>query len=130
VLFDARADRVYAGGWLVESQGYRPFLPPTALTLGDLDRHSLPEGVRLCGSGAERHAETLEEKGFTVFPAPLGAPSAAGLIGVHRATYPARRPRPLRPGEVWTPDYLRPSQPERLAAASGEVPTRISPSAP
>jgi tRNA threonylcarbamoyladenosine biosynthesis protein TsaB len=121
VLFDARADRVYGAGWMPDGVGYQPFLPPSAMTLGELDPRGFPKGVQLCGTGAQRHASVLRERGFTVLQAPLGAPSAVGLIGVHLATDPAFRPSPLMPGEVWAPDYLRPSQPERLATALGRA---------
>jgi tRNA threonylcarbamoyladenosine biosynthesis protein TsaB len=121
VLFDARADRVYGAGWMSDGVDDQPFLPPSAMTLGELDPRDFPKGVQLCGTGAQRHASVLRERGFNVLRAPLGAPSAVGLIGVHLATDPAFRPSPLMPGEVWAPDYLRPSQPERLAAALGRA---------
>lgn len=115
VLFDARADRLYAGGWEAGELWHRPFLAPTALTLGELEQCTFPEGVQVCGSGTHRHKAALEACGFGLYPPPHGAASGVGLLSLHLALSPENRPVPLMPGMVWTPDYLRPSQPERLA---------------
>jgi tRNA threonylcarbamoyl adenosine modification protein YeaZ len=122
VLFDARADRVYAAGWQSDAPAPVPFLAPSALTLGELPGLGLPAGTHACGSGASRHREALEAWGITVLPEPLGEPSASGLLRAHWAETAANggaAALPLAPGTLWAPDYLRPSQPERLAAAEG-----------
>jgi len=126
ILFDARADRVYAAGWWSDEGRLAPFLEPSALTLGDLPGLGLPAGTHAAGSGAWRHREVLEGWGITVLPEPLGEPSASGLLRAHwadgasaGASAGRAAASPLAPGTLWAPDYLRPSQPERLAAAKG-----------
>ncbi len=136
VLLDARADRLYGGAWRYAGGDDRvtPLLPPTALTLGEVAplpflQAELPtlqgEGmdhdakVVASGSGALRHQAHLEALGLRVLPPPAGVPSAEGLL---RLAW--RRARagtlPLHPpGSPWSPAYLRPSQPERLAAEAG-----------
>jgi tRNA threonylcarbamoyl adenosine modification protein YeaZ len=123
VLFDARADRLYAAGWGGDTGSPTPFLAPTAITLGELAGLDLPPGVQACGSGAWCHREVLEDAGIQVLPAPLGEPTAAGLMLAHWAACRSGLPTPLSlaPGTVWAPNYLRPSQPERLAAIAGRT---------
>ena len=110
VLFDARADRLYAACYRFLSGRIEELEAPEALTLDELLSRPLAENVLFCGDGAHRHAEVLDNAGYRVLPFPAGLPTAEGLLRVH-ALDP--EPRAEAPDSRWEPDYLRPSQPER-----------------
>jgi len=116
VLFDARGDRLYGGGWSRRDGVLSTWLEPRALTVQDVLEMTLPDGCELCGTGAVRHAAVWREAGRTVLPLPVGVPSAEGLLRV-RAELSGAAPA----GKDWEPAYLRPSQPEREAAVQGSL---------
>ncbi len=116
VLFDARADRLYAACYRFLPGVVEETVAPEAITLDDLLRRDLPENVLFCGDGAHRHAEVLDGEGHRILPFPAGLPTAEGLLRIH-ALHPDAAPEPA--GSRWEPDYLRPSQPEREAEVSG-----------
>jgi tRNA threonylcarbamoyl adenosine modification protein YeaZ len=110
VLFDARADRVYAGCYRFPDGGMEELRSPEALTVDELLARELPGDTLFCGSGALAHAELLDGEGFTVLPYPAGLPTAEGLLRVH-LLHPGASP--LDPGSRWEPEYLRVSSAER-----------------
>lgn len=110
VLFDARADRVYAGCYRFPAEGMEELRSPEALTIDELLAQDLPGHTLFCGSGALAHAELLDGEGFTVLPYPAGLPTAEGLLRVHHL-HPGASP--LDPGSRWEPQYLRASSAER-----------------
>src|SRR5690606_14808617 len=98
VLFDARADRVYAGCYLFRAGGMEELRSPDALTIDELLAQDLVPETLFCGSGAQAHTELLRGEGFTVLPYPAGLPTAEGLLRVHHL-HPGARP--LDPGSRW-----------------------------
>jgi tRNA threonylcarbamoyladenosine biosynthesis protein TsaB len=112
VLFDARADRVYAAAYRFGPTVLEEILPPQALTLDALRDCALPPGTSASGSGAWAHAEFLAAEGFAVLPPPLGRPTGEGLLAVHGLNPGAS---PLSDHSRWEPDYLRDSSAEREA---------------
>jgi tRNA threonylcarbamoyladenosine biosynthesis protein TsaB len=123
VLLDARADRLYGGAWHYGADGaVTPLLLPAALTVAELQ--ALPaihggEAVTAFGDGALRHAPVLERLGVRVVAPPEGVPSAEGLLALAWRLQGEGALPAVAPGEPWSPDYLRASQPERLAAGRG-----------
>ena len=115
VLFDARADRVYAACYHATDEGLQELVPPHCTTIQEV-LSEIPRGPTLFGGdGADRHAYEIRRAGFTVLPPPLGMPTAAGLLAV----VGGRSERTLV-GNVarWTPQYLRPSSAERVHGGS------------
>jgi tRNA threonylcarbamoyladenosine biosynthesis protein TsaB len=110
VLFDARADRLYAACYRFLPGRMEELVAPHALTLDELLDRELPENVLFCGDGAHQHAEVLDGEGHRILPFPAGLPTAEGLLRIH-ALHPGTEPE--APGSRWEPDYLRPSQPDR-----------------
>lgn len=128
VLFDARGDRLFCACFrlgptlhpvLGESSGQEPdqapdrlpergvveiVEPPSFRHLSELVEASTFAAVPHCGSGATRHAVALAEAGRIILPAPMGVPSADGLL-LHMASPSA--PPPLDSPFDWEPDYLR-----------------------
>jgi tRNA threonylcarbamoyl adenosine modification protein YeaZ len=133
VLFDARGDRVYAGGWIRRDSGsgegvLETVLPPQPQTIGELLALPFAPGVEFSGDGALRHRARIEELGFTVMEPPVGFPHPEGFLRVRRedpGVQPVAQPGE-QPGERgaaargWEPAYLCPSQPEREAQARGD----------
>ncbi len=116
VLFDARADRLYGGCWRFADGGVECLVPPAAFTVDEFLDMDLPTHLLLCGEGAHRHAEILEAHDHRILPPPAGLPLAEGLLKLHALDL-STPPEPA--GSRWEPDYLRPPQPEREAAAQG-----------
>lgn len=105
VLFDARADRVYAACYRVEgARVVETPLAPHATRIGDLLDEGVPAGAILMGSGATGHAATLRARGHEVAPPPAGVPTAGALLRLLLAS-PARAP--IGPLEPWEPEYVK-----------------------
>ena len=113
VLFDARSDRVYGACYRPTGSGFEVLVPPHSTTIGTVLSGDLPVSV-FAGDGAQRHADEIRGAGFTLLPAPLGMPTAAGLLRVV-ASSPAREP--VEDVARWQPDYLRSSSAERCAGS-------------
>lgn len=109
VLFDARSDRVYGACYRPTESGFEVVIPPHSTTIGAVLTEGLPLSV-FAGDGAQRHADEIRTAGFTLLPAPLGMPTAAGLLRVI-ADSPSREP--VEHIGLWQPDYLRSSSAER-----------------
>ena len=110
VLFDARSDRVYGACYVPTDHRFEELIPPHATTIGEI----LADDIPLCsfvGDGAERHCDEIRGAGFPVLPAPIGMPSAEGLVDLVGRS-PCRPP--VADIALWEPDYLRPSSAERL----------------
>jgi len=116
VLFDARGDRVFAGGYEVGPKGVRVTREPGAFHLTDLLDEGLTEGADVVGNGAERHRRAIEARGYAVLEAPAGVPSARGLLYVLRHGGAAE---PVADPGRWEPDYLRDSSAERERHGGG-----------
>ena len=113
VLFDARSDRVYGACYQPSGSGFEVLVPPHSTTIGAVLSGDLPFSV-FAGDGAQRHADEIRGAGFTLLPAPLGMPTAAGLLRVV-ASSPAREP--VEDVARWQPDYLRSSSAERCVGS-------------
>jgi tRNA A37 threonylcarbamoyladenosine modification protein TsaB len=109
VLFDARADRVYGACYRPTGSGFDVLIPPHSTTIGEVLSAGVPFSV-FAGDGAVRHADEIRGAGLTLLPAPLGMPTAAGLLRVI-ADSPSREP--VEDVARWQPDYLRSSSAER-----------------
>lgn len=126
VLFDARGDRLYGGGWLHQARGegghegreptLECWMEPRALTVSEVLALAHPTGCVLCGDGALQHSERFGEGGLCVLPPPSGFPSPEGIFRA-RAELKGLGPVAGAATGGWEPAYLRPSQPEREAAA-------------
>ena len=113
VLFDARSDRVYGACYRPTGGGLEVLIPPHSTTVGAVLSEGLPFSV-FAGDGAQRHADEIRGAGFMVLPAPLGMPTAAGLLRVI-ADSPSREP--VEDMARWQPDYLRTSSAQRCAGS-------------
>lgn len=111
VLFDARADRVYAACYLPTGRGLDVLVPPHSTTISELLSGEVPFAV-FAGDGTLRHADEIRGSGFPVLPHPLGVPTADALLEILGAA-PGRLP--VEDAALWEPEYLRPSSAERLA---------------
>lgn len=116
VLFDARGNRAYGACFRLRGARIEVLLPPALVTVDALVEEELPAGVMFCGDGALRHAERLQAAGHRVLDAPVGLPTADGLV---RAVVLDPGVAARAPGEKWAPEYLRPSSAEREARRSG-----------
>ena len=114
VLFDARADRVYAACYLPTEHGLQELIAPHSTTIGEILSGDVPCSI-FGGDGADRHADEIRGAGFPVLPTPMAMPTADGLLTILREG-PARAP--VEDLARWEPDYLRPSSAERLSAAA------------
>jgi tRNA threonylcarbamoyladenosine biosynthesis protein TsaB len=117
VLFDARADRVYAAAYRIIHGSLETLLRPTASTISELVDHLIPTGSLIMGDGVLRHRALLEGSGNPVLPPPHGLPSAQGLLRL-MALEPT--PEPLEDTARWEPEYLRESGAERMWKARKE----------
>ena len=113
VLFDARSDRVYGACYRPTGSGFEVLVPPHSTTIGAVLSGDLPFSV-FAGDGAQRHADEIRGAGFTLLPAPLGMPTAAGLLRVV-ASSPAREP--VEDVARWQPEYLRSTSAERCVGS-------------
>jgi len=109
VLFDARSDRVYGACYRPTGSGFEVLVPPHSTTIGAVLSDGVPFSV-FAGDGAQRHADEIRGAGFTLLPAPLGMPTAAGLL---RVVASSRAREPVEDVARWQPDYLRSSSAER-----------------
>jgi tRNA threonylcarbamoyladenosine biosynthesis protein TsaB len=106
VLFDARADRVYAGCYRVEATGVEELIAPHATRISDLIEDPPPAGARFVGTGAIAHREALEAAGCPVDDPPAGIPTAAALL-VLMKVHADREPVPAL--NRWEPEYVKES---------------------
>ncbi len=109
VLFDARSDRVYGACYLPTGNGLEVLVAPHSTTIGAVLSEDLPFSV-FAGDGAQRHADEVRGAGFTLLPAPLGMPTAAGLL---RVVENSPSLEPVEDVAHWQPDYLRSSSAQR-----------------
>jgi len=110
VLFDARADRVYAACYGVGSVGVETLVPPHATDLGTLLASDVPPGAAFAGDGAERHRHAIEGAGYAVLPGPLGEPTADALV-CYLTLHPDTPP--VAAIDTWEPRYVKASSAER-----------------
>lgn len=110
VLFDARAERVYAACFEVGSQSLVCRVHPHASELRRVLAGDVPVGAVFVGDGSARHAAAIRAAGFEVLPPPAGQPTGEALLQIL-----GRRPDtvPLSRVETWEPAYLKPSSAER-----------------
>ena len=111
ILFDARSDRVYGACYRPTGNGFEELIAPHSTTIGAVLSEGLPFSV-FAGDGAQRHADEIRGAGFGLLPAPLGMPTAAGLLRAVE-NFPSRGP--VEDVARWEPDYLRSSSAERCA---------------
>ncbi len=117
VLFDARSDRVYGACYRPTGSGFEVLIPPHSTTIGEVLFDGLPFSV-FAGDGAQRHADEIRGAGFTLLPAPLGMPTAAGLL---RSVADSPSRGPLEDVARWQPEYLRSSSAERFAGSGART---------
>lgn len=110
ILFDARADRVYAACYGVGSRGVETLLPPHASDLRTVLGGDVPAGALFAGDGAERHRRAIEGAGFGLLTSPVGDPTADALIYL-LALHPDTPP--VDSLELWEPRYVKASNAER-----------------
>jgi len=115
VLFDARADRVYAGCWLPTDDGLDELIAPHATTIEALLSGEIPLSV-FCGSGATRHEDELRGAGLAVLGPGIGMPTADGLVRLFAA---APDPVPVDDPGRWEPLYLRDTGAVRMRKQHG-----------
>jgi len=113
VLFDARSDRVYGACYRLTSGGFEVLVPPHATTIGEVLTDTLPSAV-FSGDGAQRHEDEIRAAGLRLLPAPLGMPTAAGLL---KAVEYSQSRAPVEDVSRWQPEYLRTSSVERLSGS-------------
>ena len=113
VLFDARRDRVYGACYRPTGGGLEVLVPPHSSTIGEVLSEGVPFSV-FVGDGAQKHADEIRGAGFTLLPAPLGMPTAAGLLKAVAGS-PSREP--VEDVARWQPHYLRSSSAERCAGS-------------
>lgn len=117
VLFDARADRLYAAAYRETDGNIKTLLDPCATTLHEvLDRDLIPPGSFLLGDGALRHRDLLEAIGHPILGPPWGGGSARGLLRLLSLDPSAA---PLDDPGQWEPDYLRETGAVKLAKHAG-----------
>ncbi|HKJ02996.1 MAG TPA: tRNA (adenosine(37)-N6)-threonylcarbamoyltransferase complex dimerization subunit type 1 TsaB [Longimicrobiales bacterium] len=110
VLFDARAERVYAACYGVGSLGLETLVPPHASDLRVVLGGDVPAGAAFAGDGAGRHRRAIEGAGFHVLASPVGDPTADALL--HLMSLHPETP-PVKSLERWEPRYVKASNAER-----------------
>jgi tRNA threonylcarbamoyladenosine biosynthesis protein TsaB len=110
VLFDARGDRLFTASYRLTGAMPEVLRPPRFARLPEVLADRELAGAGFCGDGAVRHTKALEDDGRLVLPAPLGFPTADGLLRV-LALSPELPP--LEDPYGWEPDYLRESSARR-----------------
>jgi tRNA threonylcarbamoyl adenosine modification protein YeaZ len=110
ILFDARADRVYAACYAVGADGIETLVPPCATDLRTLLASDVPVGAAFAGDGAERHRYVIEAAGFPVQDEPVGEPTGDALV---RYLSLHRNAPPVAAFETWEPRYVKASSAER-----------------
>ena len=113
VLFDARSDRVYGACYRPTRNGFDVLIPPHSTTIGAVLSGGVPFSL-FAGDGAQKHADEIRGAGFTLLPAPLGMPTAAGLLRA-LANSPSRDS--VADLARWQPEYLRSSSAERCSGS-------------
>ncbi len=114
VLFDARADRVYAACYAVGTDGLETLVEPYATDLRTLLASDVPVGAAFAGDGAQRHRPAIEAAGFAVLEEPVGEPSGDALV---RYLAMHRDAPPVAALETWEPRYVKASSAERAWTA-------------
>ncbi len=112
VLFDARADRVYAGCYGMGGRGMQTLVHPHATDLRTVLAADVPPGAEFVGDGSVKHAAAIQGAGFAV-PEGVSADSTGdGLLN-----FLAINPDvpPVAKLETWEPRYLKPSSAERVS---------------
>jgi len=110
VLFDARADRVYAACYGVGSVGVETLVPPHATDLRTLLASDVPPSAVFAGEGAQRHLRAIEDAGYPVLARPVGEPTADALV-YYMALHPGTTP--VEALDTWEPRYVKASSAER-----------------
>lgn len=110
VLFDARAERVYGGCWLLRPDQRIEVVSPHAGEISDVLGRELARETVFVGDGAEKHRALIEGAGFRVVATNPDYGVADGLIRFHTMgdTEPVADPA------GWEPAYVRVSGAERL----------------
>jgi tRNA threonylcarbamoyladenosine biosynthesis protein TsaB len=117
VLFDARGERVYAGGYRVLAEELETLVSPRATTVGEVLENLIPPGAFLMGDGAVRHRDILEGAGHRILSSPSGWPSAFGLLRLVSLDPGSGR---VSQRSLWEPDYLREAGAARMWQARRE----------
>jgi tRNA threonylcarbamoyl adenosine modification protein YeaZ len=114
VLFDARADRVYAGCYGMGGRGMQTLVAPHATDLRSVLASEVPPGAEFVGDGSVKHAAAIQGAGFGVLEGASADPTGDGLIA-----FLAIQPdtSPVETLETWEPRYLKPSSAERAPIA-------------
>jgi tRNA threonylcarbamoyl adenosine modification protein YeaZ len=114
VLFDARADRVYAGCYGMGGRGIQTLIPPHATDLRTVLAAEVPPGSEFVGDGSVKHSAAIESAGFSMAEGVEADSTGDGLI-----TFLAHHPdtSPVETLETWEPRYLKPSSAERASSA-------------
>jgi len=108
VLFDARADRVFAGFYRIRGGRLEEDGQPAATTVdGALSRRMEVTPLAM-GSGARRHAEPIRQAGWQVLDSPWGDPLASSLLKVHWQDLESGAASSVNPAS-WKPVYLKDS---------------------
>jgi tRNA threonylcarbamoyladenosine biosynthesis protein TsaB len=110
VLFDARADRVYAACYGLGSVGVETLVPPHATELRTLLTSDVPPSAAFAGDGAGRHRHAIEGAGYAVLPGPVGEPTADALV-YYMTLHPGTAP--VAALDTWEPRYVKASSAER-----------------
>ncbi len=110
VLFDARADRVYAACYGVGRVGVETIVPPHATDLRSLLASDVPPSAAFAGDGAERHRQAIEGAGYPVVGKPAGEPTADALV-YYMTLHPGTPP--VAALATWEPRYVKASSAER-----------------
>jgi tRNA threonylcarbamoyl adenosine modification protein YeaZ len=114
VLFDARAERVYAACYGMGRAGMETLVPPHASELRRVLGSQVPPGAVFVGDAAAKHRAAIEGAGFEVEWPELGENTADGLIAFLRLHPDAS---PVASLETWEPRYLKASSAERAWSA-------------
>lgn len=110
ILFDARADRVYAACYAVGTAGIETLVAPCATDLRTLLASDVPLGAAFAGDGAERHRYAIEGAGFPVLDEPVGEATGGALVR-YLSLHPDAPP--VVALETWEPRYVKASSAER-----------------
>ena len=114
VLFDARADRVYAGCYGMGGRGMQTLVRPHATDLRTVLAAEVPPGAEFVGDGATKHSAAIHGAGFSV---PEGVPADSTGDGLIRFLAIHSDISPVATLETWEPRYLKPSSAERASVS-------------
>ena len=110
VIFDARAERVYAACYGIGRAGVECLVPPHPSDLRTVLGEDIPVGAEFVGDGAEKHRAAIEGAGYPVTTVEGGVRVGDGLIEFLRLHPEAR---PVEHLDTWEPRYLKASSAER-----------------